>query len=105
MRMRGDDLIDRPVRDALSVADDEQLRAQFLDEIEEVRAENHCRARGRARCNRRAHATHSRWIQPSQWLVEDERRRLVKQPTRDGKLLPHSTRQLARKGALLVHEL
>src|SRR5690348_6457428 len=103
--MRGDDRVDRAVGDAFPLSNDEHLGAELFDEIEEMRAENHCRSGIRSRDDGRTHPTHSRWIETGEWLVENECRGIVQETARDRELLAHATRQFTRERALLLGEL
>src|SRR5690348_4400548 len=58
LRTLGDDRVEGSVRNGASVMDYEQFRAELLDEMEQVRAENHRRAGTRPRRDRFPHAAH-----------------------------------------------
>src|SRR5205085_3392717 len=93
------------VRDQSPMMDHEQLRAQLLDEMEQMRAENYRRTGSRPCRDRLTHTAHSRWVQPRERLVENQRGRVVEKTAGNRQLLPHAARQLGRQRALLLRKL
>ena len=83
----------------------EQPRAQLFDEVQQMRAQDHCRAGACARGDRGFHATHPGGIEPGEGLIEQERGWRVEEAARDRELLPHAAGERGRKCAALLEQL
>src|SRR5450756_306261 len=102
--MRSDDVGNGAVGHAPSVANDEELGAQLLDESEEVRAEDDRYAGAGAGRDGGAHAAHARRIETGEGFIEHERLRIVQQSAGDGELLLHAAREFGGQTAAPVEE-
>ena len=96
---------DRAVGDLLPAIDDHDARADLLHQVQQVRRHDDGAAAAAARHDRLAHPPDAEWVEPGQRLVEEQRRRIVQQPARDGDLLLHAARQLARQRVSLRRQL
>ncbi len=90
------ELGERAVGDLATAVHDDHARADFLDQVQQVRRQENRGAGARARDDRLAHAADADRIEPGQRLVEQQRRRVAHQAAGDHDLLPHAARQLAR---------
>src|SRR6266511_2573398 len=83
-------LLERAVGHFFSVIHDDDARADFLNQVQEMRGEQDRRAVARARGDGVPHPPDTDWIEPGQRLVEQQRRRVPDEAARNHDLLPHA---------------
>src|SRR6266850_292589 len=96
---------DGSIDDLAAVLQDENVRANLLHDVEQMRADNNGRTVSSPLQDRIFHAANPDRIQPGQWLVEVNHPGRMQQPARDSELLFHAAGEFARQSVFLVSQL
>jgi len=99
------DVGQRAVGDLLALFQDEDVGAHFLEEDQQMRAENDGRAFAGETPHRVLHATDSRGVEAGERFIEKHDARGMEQAAGDGQLLFHAARELPGQEIPLVQYL